>query len=91
MRAAPAGHRARSRGGRLRRPLLAAEQEVQDRPDHAHEHDHDRPQALVATADPAVIAQQVDHGEHHQPELHHEQGDEQQHELRRDRFEAHDH
>ena len=62
VRTAPAGHRARPRLRRLRRAVVASDEEVQDRADHAHEHDHDGPDALVAAADPAVVPQQVDHG-----------------------------
>ena len=66
--------------GRLRldRAVLATDEEVEDRPDHADEHDDDGPHALAAAADGAIVAEEVDDREHQEPDLDDRQGDDQQ-------------
>src|SRR4051795_7810784 len=81
--AAPARHRPGSRLD-VDRPVVPADQEVQDRADEVDEDDDHRPDALVAAADPAVVAEQVDDGEDEQRQLDDRQRDDEQEDARVD-------
>ena len=83
VRAPPTRHRARSRRLRLDGAVLATDQEVEDRPDHADEHDDHGPYALAPAADGAVVAEEVDDCEHQEPDLDDREGDDEQEHLRR--------
>ena len=80
VRAAPARHAARL-GSLLDRGIEAPDQEVDDRPDQVHEHDHDGPRGLAAAAHGTVVAEQVDDRERHQPDLQDHQRDDQEEQL----------
>ncbi len=80
VRAAPARHAARL-GSLLDRGIEAPDQEIDDRPDQVHEHDHDGPRGLAAAAHGTVVAEQVDDRERHQPELQDHQRDDQEEQL----------